>query len=1040
LISNWVHMLDSILTLQAALDAATTPEGAAQRLLAWLDTNVCPAVIGLRHPVGSTILTSPRINLTDDQHQQLLDVLNHAEHDPAAPGIPLRAGDRIYGRLWTENLPDERAETVAALAALLASKLNYLEAARRWNASMSGLNDIGVLFSFNLDSEALWDALHDQFNVLFDTTSFFVALYQRERDLLTFPLISEDGLRVSHEPIPLVGFSRAVLAHRTEVLFQDVEFETERLEAMNIVIDDREPGHLSRSWLGVPLRNRESELTGLISVQNLLPNIYTDQDVSALVAIAAQLSVVLDNLQLRETERERRQMVNALMMMTQLVTTITHYEDALERTLEHIGRVIAFDSGVILLPKAEDTTCLVVCATYDPDGFPKGDEIVPSAPILQALNSQQPIVLPNESYPGWDEYSVSSAVRHIRSWLIVPMVVQDHVNGLIILGSAVPAKYTDREASTAFALARQAAVSVENARLHVQTQANLRALEQRTRRLTSMHRISSVISSTLDSDEVLRTAAQLINELFEADHSGIVMIDNAFAQDESKIDMDTATMVAECPDKGNIGTKLSLRGNHTMEWMAQMGTAIAIEDVDVSDIDESTRSFMQRVGTRSALIAPLIARNRIVGSIGFGSVEQQRKFSNEERETLLTIAGQVTMAMSNAALYQQALEANRLKSEFLANVSHELRTPLNAIIGYSDMLLEGFYGDLVDQQRDRVDRVNKSGKHLLALINDVLDLSRIDAGELELSPMPLRISDVLRDVVMEVLPRAQAKALPIDIDISQDEPRLRADPRYLRQVFTNLLDNAVKFTHQGRVSVSVRSVQINNGACESVTPPSRLRVPDGEWVAITITDTGIGIRPEDQEMIFERFHQVDGSTVRQYEGAGLGLALTLQLVTMHGGFIWVESMFGAGSTFTVLLPSLTVQTQFTTPEIVRDRRPLVLVLDDDQTALQLLSDYLKDTDYQMIASENPAEALHLARELQPDLIITDVMMPTMSGWDVLQALKNDVDTMSIPVIVLSIIDQKNQGLVLGASNYLVKPVKRETLLEQVKMALDVDSE
>jgi signal transduction histidine kinase/CheY-like chemotaxis protein len=561
-------------------------------------------------------------------------------------------------------------------------------------------------------------------------------------------------------------------------------------------------------------------------------------------------------------------------------------------------------------------------------------------------------------------------------------------------------------------------------------------LEQRTRRMTSMHRIASVITSTLDSEEVLRTAAQLINELFDADHSGIVMIDNAFDQTVNVAEVETATMVAEYPDKGNIGTKLSLRGNQTMEWMAQIGTAIAIEDVDVSDVDEATRSFMHRVGTRSSLIAPLIARNQMVGSIGFGSIEQQRKFSNEERETLLTIAGQVTMAMSNAALYRQALEANRLKSEFLANVSHELRTPLNAIIGYSDMLLEGFYGDLIDQQRDRVERVNKSGKHLLALINDVLDLSRIEAGELELSPMPLRISDVMHDVVMEVMPRAQAKALPIHISISPDEPRLRADPRYLRQIFTNLLDNAVKFTHQGSVTISVKAVQIRDGMNADITPPAHLNIPDGEWVVICFEDTGIGIKPEDQELIFERFHQVDGSTVRQYGGAGLGLAITLQLITMHDGFVWVESAFGAGSKFTVLLPSLTVQTQFATPEIVRDKRPLVLVLDDDQTALQLLRDYLKDTDYQILTSENPAEALHLARALQPDLIITDVMMPTMSGWDVLQALKNDASTVSIPVIVLSIIDQKIQGINLGASNYLVKPVRRETLLEQVRMALD----
>jgi signal transduction histidine kinase/CheY-like chemotaxis protein len=646
-----------------------------------------------------------------------------------------------------------------------------------------------------------------------------------------------------------------------------------------------------------------------------------------------------------------------------------------------------------------------------------------SSPVVQAFTSQQPLVLPDaQRHPDWDIRSGLPNASEIRSWMALPMVTHERTSGIIALGRFTPGVYDEQDASTAFAFARLAGLALDDARLRAQSAMSLQVQEQRARRLTSIHRVTSVITSSLDRDEVLNTTAQLLMELFEVDHCGIMMMSEG-AKD--------ATLVTEYPDMGNRGLHLSLEGNVTMQHLSQYGTALVVGDVDEDDLDEPTREILRRVGVRSALLAPLVARDRVLGSVGLDMFVRQRSFSEEERETLMTIAGQVAMAISNAALYEEALLANRLKSEFLANISHELRTPLNAIIGYSDMLLDNFYGDVNEQQRDRIQRVNTSGKHLLALINDVLNLSKIEAGQIVLSPMLVRASTLVQECVAEAMPRATAKELVVNIETAPNEPLVEADPHYLQHIVTHLLDNAIKFTHSGTVTLRVFPMTVRWGdALDGPTPPNRLHVPDGDWLAITIADTGIGIRPEDQEIIFESFRQVDGSSVREYSGTGLGLAITRRLASLHKGYLWVESTPDVGSTFVLLLPGAAViKSDATLPVVERDERPIVLVIDDDPAALQLAHDYLDSTQYQVVGTNQPAQAVQLARRLHPDVVITDVMMPGMSGWEVLRTLKEDVTTADIPVIVVSVLDQTRQGFYLGAADYLVKPIGRETLLD-----------
>jgi signal transduction histidine kinase len=894
-----------------------------------------------------------------------------------------------------------------------------------WNETLTSLIDISRILSSNLDIETIWDALHDYINMSFDTTSFFIALYDYERDRLDLPLVSEDGLRVEHEPIPVCGISRAVLIHGIEVYLRDVDTDTDRLASLGVEPDEREPGRWARSWIGVPLRSRQNEVIGVISLQNTIPESFHDEAISLLMALATPLSMTLDNLRLTETERERRMIAGALMEIGQLAGARLDYDDVLEQILDQLQRVISYDSGVILIKPSGDERQLIVGASHDPESFVKSAPLryAEFSPLAQSLVSQQPVVIPEvEDFSEWWEGNIPESMP-IRSWLMVPMTAQQEISGLILLGKQIASGYTQKDASSAFALARQGAVALEATRLQLQTQANLQTLQQRARRLGSINRITSVITSSLDRDEVFRTTAQLLTELFEADHCGIVMLNETG---------DEALLAAEFPDTGKRGMAIRMSDNTTFDSLIRYATGVSVEDREDSSVDDPTRDAMRQIGAYSTLFAPLIVNDRVTGAVTIDMLSTRRHFSNEECETLVTIAGQVAMAVSRANIYEDALAANRLRSAFLANISHELRTPLNAIIGYSEMLLGDFYGTLNEQQSERVTHINTSGNRLLNMIQDVLDLAQIEAGQITLSVKPLRVSQIVADAVAGVKPLADAKSLALEVNTSLVEPLVRADPQYMTQIALNLLNNAVKFTPSGNVKVGIEQATFNGGASAQVSPPEKVFVPDGDWVALRVTDTGIGIKPEDQAIIFESFRQVDNSLSREYEGSGLGLAITRLLVEMHQGYLWVDSALGSGSTFTVLLPVETdpglTQMVAVLPRDLTDNRPLVLVIDDGTGDRESLAATLGDNEYQFVYgdSDNPL----ITRQLQPDVVIIDVA----DTWEVLRQLRTDEASSYIPIIVISALDQKTFGDEFGV-DFLVEPVDAETLRERVERAV-----
>jgi PAS domain S-box-containing protein len=390
----------------------------------------------------------------------------------------------------------------------------------------------------------------------------------------------------------------------------------------------------------------------------------------------------------------------------------------------------------------------------------------------------------------------------------------------------------------------------------------------------------------------------------------------------------------------------------------------------------------------------------------------------------LTTYTDVTARRRGEALLNEAKraaeEANAAKSNFLANMSHELRTPLNAIIGYSEMLEEELedlgQAELVPDLK----KIHSAGRHLLSLINDILDISKIEAGRMELFLETFDVAGMLGDVTGTVAPLMDRNGNVLKMEMGEGLGGIHADLTKLRQVLFNLLSNAAKFTEKGTITLAV----------------TRRSCADGDWLTLKVSDTGIGMTPEQLGRMFQAFTQADSSTTRKYGGTGLGLVISRTFCRMMGGDITVDSVHGEGTVFTVQLPATVSQTPPAGGDGVGrgpgqpapgGQMPLVLVIDDDAVAREMLQRFLTERGFAAQCAAGGPEGIEMARRLRPAVITLDVMMPGMDGWSVLGALKDDPELAAIPVVIVSVVDDQSLGYALGAAHYVPKPLDRERL-------------
>jgi len=564
-------------------------------------------------------------------------------------------------------------------------------------------------------------------------------------------------------------------------------------------------------------------------------------------------------------------------------------------------------------------------------------------------------------------------------------------------------------------------------------------IRQQAEKETLLRQITQHIRQTLNLQTIFDTACQEIRQFIHSDRVGIFRFypDSGF---------DDGEFVAESVKDG-FSSVLAIRvhdhcfGEDYSQRYAE-GYFQVVNDVLQSDLQECHKAVLTQFQIRANLIMPLLLGKELWGLLCIHACEAPRNWQPDEIDLTQQLAGQLAIAIQQADLFEQLQQeqqkltqtnkdlarATRLKDEFLANMSHELRTPLTAILGMSEAFQNNTFGEINPGQEKAIKLIEKSGEHLLTLITDILDLSKIEAGKLELDLASTSVQNLCENSTMFVKQMAFTQKIELQTRIAENIAQIQVDELRIRQCLINLLSNAIKFTPpEGKVILSVEL--------------------EGKDILFSVTDTGIGISPNDLDKLFQPFIQIDSKLNRQYAGTGLGLVLVERIVTKHGGRVSVTSRVGEGSCFTIRLPyfpssthSVPEKLETSSPPIQQNSppllvSPLILLADDNEGNRKTLDDYLSNKGYRMLLAYNGKEALEMVKVHQPDLILMDIQMPEMDGLKATTLIRSDPAIAHIPIIALTALalpGQAEKCFAAGFDEYLVKPVRFKLLIETIQ--------
>jgi signal transduction histidine kinase len=610
-----------------------------------------------------------------------------------------------------------------------------------------------------------------------------------------------------------------------------------------------------------------------------------------------QRSLKRDRAKREELERALKESSEQQTATSEILRVIsrspTDVQPVFEAIARHARRLCGADSGAVL--RFDGT--LIHLEAVDNASLEGAEALRRAYPNLvshgtasgRAILTQRAVHIPDALKD--PEYEFAGLQRAgLRSVLAVPMLRDGAALGTIVVHTwATPRPFTGAQMELLKTFADQAVIAIENVRLFKELQARTGELSRSVEELKALGEVSQAVSSTLDLETVLNTIVARANQLAGTNGGSIYEYDETAEVFRLRASSYTDPQEAATLDKIGRATPIP-KGQGVISRAAALRQPVQIPDIAVEGAYASPlRGPLLQAGYRALLTVPLLLEEHVIGALGV-SRKTPGEFAPDIVRLLTTFATQSVLAIQNARLFLELADKSRQlevasqhKSEFLANMSHELRTPLNAIIGFSEALTERMFGALNEKQDEYLKDIFASGQHLLSLINDILDLSKIEAGRMELEPADFDIPTAIENALILVRERAGRRGITLARAIDERVGMIRADERKIKQVLLNLLSNALKFTPEGgRIDV-------------------RAAVNDG-MVEISVADTGVGIAPEDQEAVFEEFRQV-GTAAKKVEGTGLGLALSRKFIELHGGKIWVKSQVGVGSTFTLRIPA-----------------------------------------------------------------------------------------------------------------------------------------
>ncbi|MGB3006319.1 MAG: GAF domain-containing protein, partial [Chitinophagaceae bacterium] len=983
--------------------------------------------------------------------------------------VPLIIGNKITSYISLQNVDKEDAfsDSDIRLLETLANTMSVaLENARLFDetnrllketeqrtAELAVINSVQQGLARELDMLAIYNLVGDRLCDLFpDTQTLVIRTFDHKTGLEHFQYAIEKGVRMIVDSRPFIWANQLLIKTKQSLLINENYVEISMKYGGKGVTVGQPP----KSAVFVPMIVGDL-VRGSISLQNVdRENAFSESDLRLLTTLTNSMSVALENARLfdetthllKETEQHKAELAVINSVQEGLVR-----EMDMNAIYELVGNRICelFDTQTVLIRTFDHKTkneewqfAIEKGERYysKPRPFNWANQLL--------IKTKQPLFI-NENYAETAHQHGGTGVTKglpPKSAVFVPMVVGEIVRGSVSLQNVEKENaFSEADMRLLTTLTNSMSVALENARLFDETTHLLGEAKQRASELTTVNSISKALASQLNPQELIKLVGDQLRDLFSAN---IVYL--AF--------LDQPTNTINFPYQFGDDMSPMQLGEGLTSKIILTGQPLLINK-DISELREQLGVQAIGIPAASYLGVPIPVGDEIIGVLSVQSTEQENRFNESDQRLLSTIAASVGVALRNAKLFEEvqqakmeaeaaskiAENANAAKSAFLSTVSHELRTPLTSVLGFAKIIrkrLDEKIFPIVDKTDPKTEKTIKQinenlkvviseGERLTHLINDVLDLAKIEAGKMEWNVENVSMSEVAERAIAATSSLFDQKNLKLIKQIDADLPEISGDRDKLIQVIINLISNSVKFTDSG--SVSCRLYQ------------------EKDEVIVSISDTGIGIALEDHAAVFEQFKQVGGDTLTDKpKGTGLGLPICKEIIEHHGGRIWLESEAGKGSIFSFALPvslspekkplhldALVKQLKEQVAHsalIPNGSNATILVVDDDDSIRSLLQQELNDAGYLIDQASNGKEALECIRKNKPDLIILDVMMPEMNGFDVAAILKNDPETMDIPIIVLSVVQDKARGFRIGVDRYLTKPIDTTLLFSEVGALLE----